>query len=780
MIESRKSWAYKYVSIGVISCSMLTYEILLTRVCALRLFFHFTFLVISNCLLGIGASGLTFFCILYTVSLIVSYSILLVYPLWTEKPEGLGAVFAALLVFAGFNLVAALPFFCGGMVVGMLLSFNADRVNRLYATDLIGAGLGCLAFPLLLEQWGAGGVFVLVAMMAVATIVSTAPTEWKRIAITVGTLAAVAGVWLLPTLDTRFPVPSRGSIELATNIEIKTEQEGNYSAWSVNSRIDLIPQLAFIFGRGTKLDGLPPLPEAKLILQDSSAGTFIVNWSENLDGLEILRRTTYSAALSLKQNPRVFIIGLGGGNDAWAAKANGARFFKAAELNERIIEIHQSVLPHYSTALLEDPNFAFVVGEGRSVLMRESEYYDVIQMSGIDTATALQSGGYILAENYLYTIEALKLMYERLNQNGVLQITRMARDMEALRMVSTIHATLEILRGADLADSLMVLGTEDNLMTLLVKKGTFSESEVAQIERFAEENGIRRVYLPRRNLNGLVETFVLSEDKQRFVDAFPRDITPTTDDRPYFFNFSKWRNPFESRRYVLETPAVSQGNPFFILLHLLLSILLSGGLILLPLTRLGGLPRRGVWRYLVYFSGLGMGFIAIELSVIQKLTLFLGLPIYSITVTLFSILVFAGMGSLVLAGRFSTTAPQIWVVPLGLLGLLASFVLFAADFINALIGLPLPARIMMTILILTPISLLLGVPFAYGIRVLNERNPTIIPWAWGVNGCFSVIGSILTVVISMNLGFRTVLCMAGVIYLVAFWALRREIALSSR
>ncbi len=795
--DRNREWAYRYVAIGLVACSMLTFEILLTRLCALRLYFHFAFLVVSNCLLGIGASGsvlalfqevwrkrqrayLARFCALYLVSVVTTYVVLLLYPLPTRLWESLRfeELDRLLLVLAGFNLLVALPMFFGGLVIGMLLTFGAERVNRLYAVDLIGAGLGCLLCPLFLAEWGAGGVLVLVALLALAATVVAVPRPWRKPALAVGVVLAVLGLAVLPVLDAKFPVPNKSSIELTPNVSTPTGEVDSYSKWSATSRIDLIKVPAnrrYVFTLGENRRGLPPIPEQKLILQDSSSGTFIANWSEHPERLKILDRSMYTAAVRLKDRPRVFIIGLGGGNDVWAAKLHGASHVKAIELHRSIVDIHEKILPRFSRGLLEDPTVELVYGEGRSALMRESDTYDVVQMTAIDTWAALASGAYVLAENYLYTREAIETMYSRLAEDGILQITRLAADAEVLRLLSNVHAALG---GEDLSRRILALATADHQLAVLVKKGTFSEAEVAEIERYAEESGIRQVYLPGRELGGAVEEFIRTSEKQRFIEEYPFDITPTSDDEPYFFNFYRWQNLLAARSKVLENPSISQGNPFLILSQLALAVVFSVVLILLPLTRLGKIPRRGVGRYLVYFSGMGLGFIAIEIALMQKLTLFLGHPLYSITVTLFTILVFSGLGSLLLSGRFSTTSRRIWIVPLGILVCVAGAALYSPQLVAALIHLPLAARFAVTVGLLAPLSMLLGVPFAYGVRLLDERRPEIIPWAWAVNGCLSVVGSVLTVVVSMNLGFAAVLWGAGAVYVIAFAALRRELVTS--
>jgi spermidine synthase len=481
----------------------------------------------------------------------------------------------------------------------------------------------------------------------------------------------------------------------------------------------------------------------------------------------------YSAAYRLKVAPKVLVIGLGGGNDVWAAKVNGARSVKAIELNWPIVEIHKKVLRDFSRTLVEDPTVEMVVGEGRSALMRETTKYDVIQMSGIDTWTALASGAYVLAENYLYTKEAIATMYQRLEDGGILQIARFAETMEALRLLSNMRAALASLGVPDISHSVIALSTPDLMMAVQVKKGTYNLEEQQSVVEYADDAGIKVAYVPDVVVSDTIGNFIRSDNPKSIIDAFPMNITPTTDDQPYFFSYVKWQHPFDSMRHIEDVPSVSQGNPFFILSQLVLSIVLSTLLILLPVSRRSDLPKRGTGRFFVYFAGLGLGFVFIEISVIQKLTLFLGQPVYSLTVTLFSLLVFTGLGCLTLGARFKPNDRRIWAVPIGLALYLALFLGLSSLLVSHLIGLPVGVRIVLSAALLAPLGFLLGVPFAHGLAVVNAYHPSLTPWAWAINGCASVVGSILTVIVSMNFGFRAVIATAAVVYLVAFAALLR-------
>lgn len=791
---------YALLGIALISASLLAYQVLLTRVCALRLHFHFGFLVISNCLLGIGASGSILSLteqrwaqaprawiyklnLAYLVSLVFTWAFLLTYSVPdTLNFTGVGEA----LRFATFNLVAAAPFFVGGASVGLLLSSNADRVNRVYAADLLGAGVGCVVVPSLLWNFGAGGTFLVVMVLGLLSLAVVAPLAQRKLAIGVAGVLCLACIGLMPKLDGWLPVPGKAYLDLTDTVRANFARANQYSRWSANSRIDVLPlpvQWRFMFCRGAAALYMP-LPQQKFILQDGDAGTIISDFSGDPRGLEVLKRTLYSATFKLKEGsePRVFIIGMGGGNDVWAAKIHGAKKIKAVELNAGVIEVHKKVVPEYSKGILEDPNITIIQDEGRTALMREPEQYDVVQMTGIDTWTSLTSGAYVLAENYLYTVEAFGQMYDHLAEGGVLQITRMAAEMETLRLVNNLNAALKLRGKQDISHSVMALATPDQLTAVLLKKGDFSEKEVQALDDFAKAHAMKRVYLPGRQYGNPVEQFLASDKKQDFVDAFPRDITPTTDDKPYFFNFTRWGKPFGSAEFIREPTKVSQGNPIFILSQFAFSSVLAAAFILAPLVVFrrrrkadqgdgpGAFSKLGP---LAFFTSIGVGFIAIEVSLMQKLTLLLGPPLYSIVVTLFSILIFTGLGSMLSEGWIERGAPRPWLVPLAIAAYVVLWMLLGPKLVDAFIASGTAVRMTVAGLAVAPIAFALGIPFSYGISKIRKTHPALVPWAWAVNGSATVVGSIGTVILSMNLGFNAVLVSAVVIYALGFWALGR-------
>jgi hypothetical protein len=806
--ERKVPWGM-FVGIAVLSASLLAFQVLLTRVCALRLAFHFSFLIISNSLLGIGASGTALTLLearwrrnpegwiagttaAYVVSLFVVWWFAITMPVPERIEFGFaGEQLSQFLQFAGFNLGLAVPFFFGGGAVGLILSAYAHRVNVVYASDLLGAGVGCLLCPALLWSFGAGGCLCAVAILGIFAWMTTAPTAMRRAAAIAGGVVVVGLLAWLPSFDASFPVPGKKFLQMTRARGIGLEGPHEYSRWSANSRIDVIQSpldVWVVYGVGGNdapfvLDpaNKSRLPAQKWIMQDGDAGTFVFDFTNNELGREYLSRTLYALTASLKHgtSPRVFVIGVGGGADVWAHKLAGASYIKGIELNRGVLEVHETVAREYSRGLLEDPRIELVCDEGRSALMRDRSRYDVIQMTGIDTWTSLASGAYVLAENYLYTVEAVRQMYDRLADGGILQITRMGAQMEKLRLLVNVQQAFAEMGIGDIAPSVAVITAPiDELTAVLVKRGAFTAAEVDGIAAFLQRSGHVASYLPGRRLDdNIVERFVKLPvaDKQAFVRDFPRRITPTTDDQPYFFNFTRWDTPKEEAKKLLaEATEVSQGNPLFLWGQLGFSTLVAGAWIVLPLWfRRQQARGRHALRFLAFFAGIGVGFIFVEIAMIQKLTLLLGQPLYSIVVTLLSILVFTGIGSFASARWLAGGIWRVRAIPVGIALLVAAVVGWGTPIVDAAIGEGLAVRAAVAAAMVAPVALLLGMPFAHGIGVLRRVHPEFVPWAWAVNGSATVVGSVVTVIVSMNFGFHAVLWTAAVVYAGAFLAIDR-------
>ncbi|MCP3916238.1 MAG: hypothetical protein GY711_11840 [bacterium] len=792
MGEEQRERRTAMVVIFLVACASLVWEVLLTRVCALRLAFHYSYLVISNGLLAIGASGSVLFllqsrlerdprgftrraCLGFWLSLPGTWAFLLAYPVPGEVRVGDPAVFASFLF---YNLVAAVPFFFAGLAIGAILATHVARAGRVYAADLVGAGFGCLVCPFGLWWAGAGGAASLAFLLAgLAFAALVADARWRTLFVVL--LVAVASVGVA-RLDSAFPVPSKTAVAVTEDKSVSTGDGVLYSRWSAISRVDLYPVPAGereLFGLG-RAGAAFPIPFQRFLLQDGDAGTYVTDFTREPAGLEALERSTYAAACALTDAPRVLVIGVGGGHDVWAALSMGARSVRGYELNRQILDVHRGVASELSRGLVDDERVELVHGEGRAGLMRDEQTYDVVQMSGIDTWTALASGGYMLAENYLYTVEAMRDMLARLADGGLLQITRYAQEVEPLRLLVNFERARGD-TGTPLRDSVVLLHTSP-FVTALFKKGAFSAADLSRLDAFLDRAGITAVCRPDQRTGNIFDAFLRDEDRAGFVRDASVDLSPTTDDRPYFFHFSRWRDPLATAATVDAPAPVTQGNPLFLLGQLAFSLLAAGVLILGPLLveRVRGagepLALRAAAAPLGYFAGVGLGFIGIEIALMQKLVLALGHPLFSITVTLFAVLVFSGLGSFLSQRLVPPGSARILLVPPGLAVLLAAFAIAVPELAPALARAAPPVRFLSAAALVAPIAILLGVPFAWGLRTLSSRAPQLVPWAWAVNAAFSVVGSILTVVLSMNFGFRAVFVTSVVVYALTLPLLRRS------
>lgn len=736
---------------ALVSASLLGWEVLLTRLASLRYHFHFGHLAVSNGLLGIGIAGvvlaithshwkdtwerwLTRLCAGYSISLIVAATVLWTLPVHRGSMDIQGTS-----SFVIFGLASALPFFLGGGAIGLLLSARPKNVYRLYAVDLIAAGLGCLAVVLALPWLGAGGMVALFVVMALIATAISAPPLRKPLAVAILPLLV-----MIPKADDAWPAPSKvvGSVLSST--------------WTSLSRVDVVTvDTATIRARGAAAPHAP-LPEQVEIMQDGSASTLLSNFTAQPEALALLDQSLFTAAAQIQTKPSVLVIGFGGGDDVWAALHRGAASVDAVDLNAAVLAAHEVVRPQWSSGWLNDPRVSVSVAEGRSHLMRTQERYDRVQLTGIDTWAALASGAYMLAENYLYTTESFQLMLDHLEPGGILQITRMAAEMETLRVLTQVHAALDGKATGSFSKSVVVLGSVDSQVATLVRPEGFTRPQVLALEHWAKSAGITILHLPGQAHTGLISTFIRAPDKAEFIEAFPRNIAPTSDDSPYFFNFTRWSRPAVAARTIREPTHISQGNPMFVVAHLAWSAVVAGLFLLVAVGRADG-PKLG--RGWLYFGGVGLGFILLELTLIQKLTLLLGHPMRALSVTLAALLLASGVGSL-LAKRVRSVG---WVgIAVALWVATAVAALPTIEAVGQ--AAPLPLRVLLALILILPLGLLLGIPFAWG---LHRIGPERTPLAWAVNAFFTVIGAGVSVVLSMNLGFTMVWILGAACYGVA-------------
>lgn len=806
----RRNWPL-YAGVFLISLSTLTLEISLTRVFSVSLWYQFGFMIISTALLGFGASGtylvvkrgalegdlqrkLARNAVLFSLSVLTTFAIMVRIPLDPLKPllPDTANPQAATVELIGFMLLyyalIIVPFFFAGLTLGTALSAWAREIGSLYFADLVGAGAGALLVVLALYTLPGQSVVVLAAVGgALAAVAFSLRLEASSFRLQASRMSVLLSIYMLglavivlplaPRLFALYIPPSK-PLNIAYDEQNFPDIDLEYTGWTPFSRIDVMYQPGMkgqAWGLSGAYDG--PLPEQKFITIDAAAMTAINQWSGDRDELAWVNALPSSLVYRITGNPDVLLIGPGGGVDALVAYYNGGQV-TAAEINPLIVEIMRGPYREWSGGLYSDlPRVDVHVAEGRNFVARSQDLYDVIQFSQVDTWAAAAAGAYSLSENYLYTQDAYRDYLDHLKPDGLLAIGRWYFDPpgQALRLVTIGAAALAELGVQDPAQHFIMVRAGDT-SNMIMKKSPFTAEEIARIREIAEPLFFSVLYAPDmldEAGNPFVDFFA-APDKEAFYAAYPLDVSPTNDDRPFFFEYYGWTNfgTFRSGKLTLTILLVQ-------------AALLSAALILWPLWRLrssrGGLGVAGSRRFLLYFAALGVGFIFAEIGLLQRFILFLGHPTFALSVVLFALLTFSGIGSflsnkLVAQGTDPRRGQRV-IIP-ALAALITVYIFLLPPLFQAGLGWPLPLRILFSVLLLAPLGLLMGMPFPLGIRLVTRTNEPLVPWAWGVNGCASVLGSILSVMLAQSFGFAWVMVIAVLVYLAGLAAVLtlREVA----
>ena len=768
------------------SAALLMTELALTRIFSVTMYYHFAFLAISIALFGLSASGVLVFVLrdrmagigtptLLAVTALLHGAVTLVALAFLVRIRvGLDYSPENLFLMLAIYGLSALPFLTGGAVVSLSFARLSSRINLLYAADLLGAATGCLLLIPLLNVLGAPGVVMTAAGLAMVAALCFAPSP-ARLGVGVGAIGMLA-------------VPScaqwAGRAPFAV-ADTKGHQGDRvlFSKWNSFSRVAVYDRMHGDWSLSPTYTG--PRVDSLFMDIDSAASTPIVKRTPDAETANSMRHELTAIGYYLvepsaqaagrRSGFNALVIGPGGGRDLLSALVFGATHVDGVEINPIIArDVMLERFREYSGGIYADPRVSIHVDDGRSFVRRSGTKYDVIQASLVDTWAATAAGAYTLTENSLYTAEAFGEYLDHLSDRGVLTITRWVFD--GLRLVS-LAQTACAERGLDPARHLAIVRF-DRVATFLLKKSPFSEADSAMLLRRAGDLGFTVVYAPGVEPQGhapdpieMVRTrttaddyrqLILAKDREQFIAEYPLDIRPTTDDRPFFFHTTRLADQFD----VAFGRSMLFGNGLSALLTLFgISAALVLVFIIGPLLFVVRQPGSGWPAWLAYFGALGAGFMLLEVALLQQFVLLLGHPVYSLTVTLFSLLLGTGLGALlsrhIAAERVKAITLRA-VLSVAVVSLLAP--LLVPALINVAIPWPLWLRIITAVVILLPLGFLLGMPLPGGMRLLAAHRPEIIPWGWGLNGAFSVIGATLAVFIAMNWGFSTALLMGGAVY----------------
>jgi len=786
---------WRYIAIGLISAATLILQITLTRIFSVAQWYHFAFLSVSVALLGFGASGsvlsvrplspkrhkaghLSAMSLGFALSTIGSYLSINYLPFDSFR---IAWERVQLLYLALYYLALVMPFFFSGLVIGSLLQVEPEHVGLLYGVNMGGSALGSLAALGLLPLLGGSGTIALVSALGAASALLFQLSErlwladrsgriWRGLCLGL-LLLLIALVARLPALwEIRMsPYKTLSAALRFPNARIL------YRRWNAISRIDVIESEGIHSAPGLSLVYRGDLPPQLGLTLDGGNLSPITRRGSSEDE-EFLDYLPSSLAYELRPASRCLVISPGGGLDVLTALHHDVSSVTVVEGNPAIVEAVRDRYAEYAGHIYRDARVRVIIEDGRSFVRRSEEHFDILHLSLTDTYHPITSGAFGLSENYTYTQEAFEDYLGHLSEDGILMLTRWLQDppSEELRVCALAAAALGHLGIPDPGRHIVAIRTWSTA-TFLVRRTPFTAGDIESVRAFCNRLNYDLIYYPgmtgeEANRYNLLEAPVYYESFSRlikgnradFYQHYDYEISPPSDDRPFFFHFFKWSQVPDILRNYGKTWQPFGGSGYLVLIMLLtLALAASGVLILLPLAF--GKKRRIRFhaRFLLYFALLGIGYLWIEIPLMQRFILFLGQPTYAFGVVLFALLLASGIGS-ALSARINGSAALLALVALALLYPLALPWLFGRT-----LGLPLAARVVITVLSVAPLGLLMGVPFPKGIVSVGREAPELVPWVWGINGCASVISSILAMILSISFGFSTVLLLACATYAMA-------------
>ncbi len=739
-------------------------ELSLTRIFSVVFYYHFAFLAISIALFGLGVGGIFSYVVagwrppLFTKlgwlagvnSLVVLGSLVF---LLTRSGEmnnlTLGAVYFA----------SALPFFLAGAIVSLVISETIGRVDRVYFFDLLGAAGGCLLLVPLLNAFGGPNTIIVVAMLFAASSAVWFSVDHRS-------KGRAGGVALGLVLMALLLINARtGFIDVRYAKGQALTQE-RWSKWNSFSRIALAPEpgsgRTAIVIDADAATGIPEFDFSKLTQQDR----------------EDLLFQGPGLPYALRPGAKALIIGPGGGWDVSRALASGSKDITGVEINPIIATtIMRQKFSGLSKGLYLKPEIRIVVEDGRSFVRRTPEQYQVLQATLVDTWASTAAGAFALSENNLYTSDAFHDYLSKLTPDGMLTFTRWGFDppRESLRLISLVRVALAQLGETEPWKHVIIArqgsvqgwGAQD---TMLVSRKPFSATDIQTAKETIARAKMQLIYLPGEGIRSPFADLLLTTEPERFFEKYTYNVTPVDDDRPFFFYTVQPRDLWAFLTTTSKDSADYKINRAVPLLFGLVGISLIATLVILvlpPLVLGSRLPADGrVRRFLLYFLSIGIGYILIQVALIQKFVLFLGHPTYALTVIIFSMLVASSLGS-----YFSKRA--IPAVPLAVTALVAVLAFLAPVVTEAGAGWPLALKFAVAAGLVTPAAFLMGMPFPSGLRLLEQMHPPSVRWAWSINAAASVLGSAGAIFLAIYLGLRATLLIGGLFYVAAYLAALR-------
>jgi SAM-dependent methyltransferase len=781
--ESPRPRPLTYAGLLLITLATLMFEILLTRIFSVTMWYHFAFMAISIAMFGMTVGAIWVFlrpnrfsgdrapeqlakhALLFAFSLVACFILYLRVPFAGET--SLKGIFFLMVSY----LLIAVPFVFSGVTVTVALTKFPGKVEQLYAADLVGAGLGCVALIYTLEITDAAtAMFVVGAFAALgASCFALAASErrMKRTAL-IATLALGASAFGLTVLaDDRKPLIDITDTALLKNDAYVSVRWNSHSRVTVSGNPEQ-PSNAGGWGLSEKTGATNAQVRQLAMAIDTWAGTVITQFDGNTEALSYLKDDVTNIAHYLRRDADVFVVGVGGGRDLLSALVFDQKSVTGVEINRNVLRAVTEDFADFAGHLGRHPKVKLAVDEARSYITRSPEFYDIVQLSLIDTWAATAAGAFVLTENSLYTVEAWTTFLTHLKPGGVLSVSRWyypSQPGEALRITSLAREALVRIGVEEPRQHVLLVKARkasglsgalgNGVATILVSPAPFSQTDVALLEAQTNRLGFDFLLTPSAAADSAYERILDPRAAHAFGEAYPLDISAPTDDKPFFFQMLRVGDVMQSLAVNWFDPNKANLESIRLLVALLAIVgLLTTLCIFVPLaltTKKHAL--KGSVPHLAFFFSIGLGFMFVEISQMQRLMIFLGHPTYALSVVLFTLLIGGGLGSFCSGRLIKKSGPMKPLLGLGLvIGVLVLLGILTPLLTSSLAGAPTPVRIVTAAGILLVIGCFLGLPFPLGMRAAAERGAELTPWFWGINGAASVLCSVLSIVVALSAG----------------------------
>ena len=774
-------------AIVILSIAVISYQLVLMQLLSIVQWYHFAYMVISIALLGFGVAGTIIS--LFKKKLMQNLNFLL--PALMMATGFLMAVvvsvsqsslvrFDSYLLFVDYShigklaityLLLLLPFLTAALAIGMTFVGYTNQIGKLYFANLVGSGLGGLLAVGLSWVFTPQQLPALLALLPLAAALWIMPYPFtpKWLAVFFVNLGVITVFIFQPVPIKLSQFKDLSKTLNLPDVEIIHEKASPYGFMQVLSS----PVLRNAPGLSLNFQGAVPV--RKVIFKNG-------DWYGSVEpayqpgDTTVYDYTTLALPYVIRKRKKVLVLNAGSGEAIALAKSKGAASIVAVEANSAVISLLSNELSKETAGLLTGPDLTAHQESARTFLLKDTSKYDLIVVPTIGMFGG-SAGLNALSEQYLLTKDAFHEMWGKLSPGGVISINCWM-DYPVKNPLKIMATLIEVLLESGIGEPRGYIGVVRSwgTVTMIVKKTPISAQEAALVRSFCDRMLFDPVVLPnletreRTQYNSLqddnffqyIDT-LFSKQRPALYRNYDFKIKPATDDRPYFSQFIRGKS--------LSRLTQLFGNnaiPFFEIGYLIVIItlvqvtLISILLIVVPLFRLGW-RGRGRSHVLLYFGGIGVGFMFVEIVFIQRFILYLGNPIYAAAALISTLLIFSGLGSYI-SGKVAISKARLSNIFLGIIGLLLIYSFSLTTVLQQTIGLPGFLKIVIMMFVIAPLALLMGLPFPLALKRLNQVNPKLVPWSWAINGCASVVSTALATVIAAELGFRWVTMLAAAAY----------------